>query len=54
MAVLSCTLLVDDDETTNFLNQALLQRLAAAVSLAVALGNPDAMAQRPARRAVLE
>jgi len=28
MAALSCTLLVDDDTTTNFLNQALLRRLA--------------------------
>ena len=32
----------------------MLQRIAAAVPLAVALGNLDAMAQRPDRRAVLE
>lgn len=27
MAAISCTLLVDDDDTTNFLNQALLKRM---------------------------
>ena len=27
MAAISCTLLVDDDDTTNFLNQKLLQRM---------------------------
>jgi hypothetical protein len=28
MSLITCTLLVDDDETTNFLNQTLLRRLA--------------------------
>jgi len=36
MALISCTLLVDDDETTNYLNQALLRRLAITDTVLVA------------------
>ena len=36
MAAISCTLLVDDDETTNFLNQALLRRMAISDTVLVA------------------
>ena len=40
MAAISCTLLVDDDDTTNFLNQKLLQRLAVTDTVLVA-GNGE-------------
>jgi hypothetical protein len=36
MALIPCTFLADDDETTNFLNQALLRRLAVTDRLATA------------------
>ncbi|GGF08382.1 response regulator [Hymenobacter cavernae] len=36
MAAISCTLLVDDDETTNFLNQILLRRMAVTDTILVA------------------
>jgi CheY-like chemotaxis protein len=39
MAAISCTLLVDDDATTNYLNQRLLQRLQVTDSVLVAAGN---------------
>lgn len=43
MAVLPCLLLVDDDATTNFLNQALLRRLAVADQVLVALDGQEAL-----------
>ena len=43
MAKLSCTLLVDDDETTNFLNRLLFQRLAVTETLLVALNGQQAL-----------
>ena len=36
MAAISCILLVDDDDTTNFLNQALLKRMAITDTILVA------------------
>ena len=43
MAAISCTLLVDDDETTNFINQALLQRMAVTDSILVATNGQEAL-----------
>ena len=43
MAALSCILLVDDDDTTNFLNQALLRRVAVADTVLVALDGQQAL-----------
>jgi CheY-like chemotaxis protein len=43
MAALSCTLLVDDDDTTNFLNQALLQRMAVTDTVLVAGNGQEAL-----------
>jgi CheY-like chemotaxis protein len=43
MAAISCTLLVDDDETTNFLNQALLRRMAVTDTILVAGNGQDAL-----------
>lgn len=43
MAAISCTLLVDDDSTTNFLNQALLRRLAITDKVLVALNGQEAL-----------
>jgi CheY-like chemotaxis protein len=43
MAAISCTLLVDDDETTNFLNQALLQRMAVTDTVLVAGNGQEAL-----------
>jgi CheY-like chemotaxis protein len=43
MAPISCTLLVDDDETTNFLNQALLRRLAVTDTILVANNGQEAL-----------
>jgi CheY-like chemotaxis protein len=45
MAKLPCVLLVDDDNTTNFLNQALLKRLDVAEHLLVALDGEQALNQ---------
>ena len=43
MAALSCILLVDDDETTNFLNQALLRRMAITEAVLVAQNGREAL-----------
>ena len=43
MPKLSCALLVDDDATTNYLNQLLLKRLAVADHLLVALNGQEAL-----------
>lgn len=45
MTKLSCILLVDDDQTTNFLNQLLLNKLGVAEQLLVALNGQEALAQ---------
>jgi len=43
MQKLSCALLVDDDQTTNYLNQLLLNRLAVAEKILVALNGQEAL-----------
>jgi CheY-like chemotaxis protein len=43
MAVISCTLLVDDDDTTNFLNQTLLRRMAVTDTVLVAGNGQEAL-----------
>jgi CheY-like chemotaxis protein len=43
MAAISCTLLVDDDDTTNFLNQALLRRMAISDQVLVAVNGQEAL-----------
>jgi len=43
MQKLSCALLVDDDQTTNYLNQLLLNRLAVTDKLLVALNGQEAL-----------
>ena len=43
MAAISCTLLVDDDDTTNFLNQALLRRMAVSDAVLVATNGQEAL-----------
>ena len=43
MAALSCILLVDDDNTTNFLNQALLRRMAVSDAVLVAGNGQQAL-----------
>ncbi|OUJ69172.1 response regulator [Hymenobacter crusticola] len=43
MAAISCTLLVDDDETTNFLNQMLLRRMAVTDTILVAQDGRQAL-----------
>jgi CheY-like chemotaxis protein len=43
MAAIPCTLLVDDDETTNFLNQALLRRLAVTDTILMAGNGQEAL-----------
>jgi len=43
MHKLSCALLVDDDQTTNYLNQMLLKRLAVTDKLLVALNGQEAL-----------
>ena len=43
MAAISCTLLVDDDGTTNFLNQKLLQRMAISDTVLVATNGQEAL-----------
>ncbi|HEX8507536.1 MAG TPA: response regulator [Hymenobacter sp.] len=43
MSAISCTLLVDDDDTTNFLNQALLQRMAVTDTVLVAGNGQEAL-----------
>ncbi|UOG74705.1 response regulator [Hymenobacter tibetensis] len=43
MQKLSCALLVDDDKTTNYLNQMLLKRLDVAEKLLVALNGQEAL-----------
>ena len=43
MAAISCILLVDDDATTNFLNQRLLKRLAITDTVLVAGNGQDAL-----------
>ncbi|WP_035563283.1 response regulator [Hymenobacter sp. IS2118] len=43
MAAISCILLVDDDDTTNFLNQALLRRMAVTDQVLVALDGQQAL-----------
>jgi CheY-like chemotaxis protein len=43
MAAISCTLLVDDDDTTNFLNQKLLQRMAVTDTVLVAGNGQEAL-----------
>ena len=43
MSALSCVLLVDDDETTNYLNQALLQRMAVTDTILVAGNGQEAL-----------
>ena len=43
MAPISCTLLVDDDDTTNFLNQALLRRMAITDTVLVAGNGQEAL-----------
>ncbi|HEX8328597.1 MAG TPA: response regulator [Hymenobacter sp.] len=43
MQKLSCALLVDDDQTTNYLNRLLLNRLAIADQLLVALNGQEAL-----------
>ncbi|GAA4054908.1 response regulator [Hymenobacter glaciei] len=43
MAAISCTLLVDDDDTTNYLNQALLRRMAISDAVLVAGNGQEAL-----------
>jgi CheY-like chemotaxis protein len=43
MAVISCTLLVDDDDTTNYLNQTLLKRMAVTDTVLVAGNGQQAL-----------
>jgi len=43
MAAISCTLLVDDDDTTNFLNQKLLRRMAVSDTVLVAGNGQEAL-----------
>ena len=43
MAAISCALLVDDDDTTNFLNQALLKRMDVADTVLVAGNGQEAL-----------
>ena len=43
MAAISCTLLVDDDDTTNFLNQTLLRRMAISDQVLVAVNGREAL-----------
>jgi CheY-like chemotaxis protein len=43
MAAISCTLLVDDDETTNYLNQTLLRRMAITDTVLVANNGQEAL-----------
>jgi response regulator of citrate/malate metabolism len=43
MAAISCALLVDDDDTTNFLNQALLRRMAITDTILVAGNGREAL-----------
>jgi len=43
MAAISCTLLVDDDDTTNFINQALLRRMAISDAVLVASNGLEAL-----------
>lgn len=43
MSVISCALLVDDDDTTNFLNQRLLERLAITDTVLVAGNGQEAL-----------
>ena len=43
MAKLSCALLVDDDETTNYLNQLLFARMGVAETVLVALNGQQAL-----------
>ena len=43
MAAISCTLLVDDDDTTNFLNQALLRHRAVTDKVLVAGNGQEAL-----------
>ena len=43
MAALSCVLLVDDDDTTNYLNQVLLERVAVADTVLVAGNGQEAL-----------
>lgn len=43
MAAISCTLLVDDDDTTNFLNQTLLRRMAISDQVLVAGNGQEAL-----------
>jgi CheY-like chemotaxis protein len=43
MAVISCTLLVDDDQTTNYLNQTLLKRMAVTDTVLVAGNGQEAL-----------
>lgn len=43
MAAISCTLLVDDDDTTNYLNQTLLRRMAVSDQVLVAQNGQEAL-----------
>ena len=43
MAAISCTLLVDDDDTTNYLNQTLLRRMAVSDHVLVAVNGQEAL-----------
>ncbi|GAA4367868.1 response regulator [Hymenobacter saemangeumensis] len=43
MAAISCTLLVDDDDTTNFLNQKLLRRMGISDQVLVAVNGQQAL-----------
>jgi len=43
MAAISCTLLIDDDETTNYLNQTLLRRMAITDTVLVAGNGQEAL-----------
>jgi len=43
MAAVSCTLLVDDDDTTNYLNQTLLRRMAISDTVLVAQNGQQAL-----------
>jgi CheY-like chemotaxis protein len=43
MAAISCTLLVDDDDTTNYLNKSLLQRMAITDTVLVAGNGQEAL-----------
>jgi CheY-like chemotaxis protein len=43
MAAISCTLLVDDDDTTNYLNQSLLRRMAVTDAVLVAQNGQEAL-----------